>query len=105
ATRLGALAPTADGEHDEFVREEVRAPELVERRDDLAVGEIAGGTEQDQGAGVRDALEAEPFAKGVVLLLRRRLSLALPGDPQVLHRPRRVLRPGRGVRGLVGRGL
>jgi hypothetical protein len=99
------VVPSADRQDDELVGQEIRPPELVEGRDHLAMSEVAGRPEQDQGAGVGHALEAEPPAKRVVVLFGRRLLLALSGKAHILHRPRRVLRPRRGMRLLVGRGL
>jgi len=61
----------------EVVRQEVRPPQLVEGRDDLAVGEIARRPEQDEDARIGDALEPEAFAERVVVLPGRRLALAL----------------------------
>ena len=52
-------------------------------------------------ARVRDALEAEALAERVVVGPGRRLALALAGEPEVAHRPRRVLGPRRGVGLLV----
>ena len=60
------VRPPADGRAatnscgSRFVRQQ-----LVERRHDLAVGEVAGRAEQDDDAGVRDALEAQAVAERV----------------------------------------
>ena len=45
--RLVLVGTPADGEQDELVREQVRSPQLVDGRDDLSVGEVAGRPEQD----------------------------------------------------------
>ena len=91
-TRAGRCARS-----DELVRQEVRPPQLVQRRNDLAVGEVAGRPEQDEDARVRDALEAEALAERVVLWLCGRLRRVAARQAQVAHRPRRVLRPRRGI--------
>ena len=107
AERVVVVLAPADGEDDELVRQQVRPPQLVERGQDLAVGEVAGRTEQDEDRRIRHALQAQALAQDVLRGLRARGTLALARLAQVLHRPRRVLRPRRGTGrdGLVGRGL
>ena len=75
--RLIVVWPSTDGQQHELVRQEVGPPQLVEGRDDLAMGEIAGGPEQDQDRRVRDALQPKPFAQDVGDRLRARGALAL----------------------------
>ena len=55
--------PIAD-EH-ELVGQQVGPPELVERRHDLAMGQIAGRAEQDEDERVRHALKPEALAQRV----------------------------------------
>jgi hypothetical protein len=46
-------------------REEPLQGEVVKRRDELALGEVAGAAEDDDRRGLRDACEPEPFAQRV----------------------------------------
>ena len=73
------------------MREQVGPPQLVDGRDDLAVGEVAGRPEQDDDRRVRHALEPQALAQDVLGRLGPRRPLALPREAQVLHRQRRVL--------------
>ena len=99
------VRPAADGDEHELVRQQVGPPQVVEGRDDLAVGEVAGRPEQDDDRGIRDALEAQAVAQDVLDRLGPRRALALAGEAQLAHRSRRVLGPWRGPGGdrLVGR--
>ena len=78
--RLVRVRAPADGDERELVRQQVRPPQLVERGDDLAVGEVAGRAEQHEDGRVRHALQAEALAQGVVEGLaagaRRRVAAA-----------------------------
>ena len=91
--RLVVVRPPADGEQHELVRQQVGPPQLVEGRDDLAMGEVAGRPEQDQDRRIRDALEAEALAQDVGDRLRARGSLALAGETELLDRRRLALGP------------
>ena len=95
--------PAADAQDGELVRQEVRPPQLVERRHDLAVGEVAGRAEQDQHAWIRHALEAKALAQRVGRLLLAAPAAGRPGLAQLAHRARRVLRSRGGVGRLVRR--
>ena len=88
-----AVRPPPDPHDRELVREQVRPPQLEERRDHLPVGEVAGGAEQHEGRRVRDPLEAQPFPQRV--LERPAGGAALPesGQPQVARRARQPRRP------------
>ena len=97
--RLVVERPAADGQHPELVRQQVRPPQVIERRQDLAMGQVAGRAEQDQHARVGDARQAEPFAQHVLHGLGAGAALPGTGQPQLLHRPRRVLRAGRRLGG------
>ncbi len=75
--RLVVVRPPTDGQQHELVRQQVGPPQLVEGRDDLAMGEVAGRPEQDQDRRIRDALEAKALAQDVGGRLRAR-RLACP---------------------------
>ena len=62
AKRVVVIRPPADRQDDELVRQEVGPPQLVEGRDDLAMGQVAGGSEEDEGARVGDAFETKTLA-------------------------------------------
>ena len=62
---LVRIRPPGHGDQAELGRQQVRAPQLVEGRHDLAVGQVAGGAEQDEGARVRHPLQAEPCRSGL----------------------------------------
>jgi len=64
--RLVLVRPPADGQEDELVRQQVVAPQLVERRDDLAVGEVAGRPEEHEDRGVWDPLQTQAIAQDVL---------------------------------------
>ena len=57
--------------------QQVRPPQVVDRRDDLAVGEVAGRPEQDEDRRVRHALQAQALAQDVLDRLGAR-GLRLP---------------------------
>ena len=63
--RLVVERPPTDGQQHELVRQQVGPPQLVESRDDLAMGEIACRPEQHQDRWVGDALEAKALAQDV----------------------------------------
>ena len=102
--RLVVVRPPADRHEQELVRQQVVPPQLVERRHDLAMGEVAGRPEQHEDRRIGDALEAKPLAQDVLDGFRPRRALALAREADLAHRQRRVLGPGRrlGGDGLVG---
>ena len=91
--RLVVVRPATDGQQHELVRQQVGPPQLVEGRDDLAMGEVAGRPEQDQDRRIRDALQPKTLAQDVGGRLRARGALALAREPELLDRQRRVLGP------------
>jgi hypothetical protein len=97
----------ADGHDLELVREQVRPPQLVERRQHLAVGQVAGRAEQHDDRRIRDACEAQAFAQDILGLARLRRPATDPRLAHLAHGERRVLwtRGGPGRDRLVGRGL
>ncbi len=87
----------------ELVWQQVGPPQLEQRGHDLAVGEVAGGAEQDEGGRVRDPLEAQALAERVLeALLAGRAATVLGREAEVAHRARRVL-PGGAAGGAAGR--
>jgi hypothetical protein len=64
------------------VRQQVRAPQVIERRHDLAVGEIAGRSEKYEDRRIRDALEAQALTQDVGDRLRAGCALALASQAQ-----------------------
>ena len=105
AERFVVVRSPADRQEDELVRQQVRAPQLEERRDHLSVGEVAGAAEQDEDGRVRDALEPEALAEDVLERPGPGSLAALAGQPELLHRARRFLgaRPRTSGDRLVGR--
>ena len=65
AERRVVVRPPPDGEEPPVGGQEVRPPELGERREDLAVGQVAGRPEQDDDVGIRHPLEAEALPQRV----------------------------------------
>ena len=78
--RIVVVGAATDGQDHELMGEQVRPPQLVEGRDDLAMGEVAGRAHQDEDGWIRDPLEAEALAQHVGRRLRPRRSLGLPGQ-------------------------
>jgi len=108
--RLVVVRSPSQRQQHELVRQEVRPPQVVDRRDDLAMGEVAGRAEQGEDRGVRYPLETQSLAQDVVrrACLGGSLGrLALARFAQLAHRPRRLLGARRGSSGdgLVGRCL
>ena len=59
------VRPPADRHEHELVGQQVGPAELVERRQDLPVGQVAGRAEQDDDARIGDPLQAEALAERV----------------------------------------
>ena len=79
--RLVVERPPPDGEEGPVGRQEVGPPELGQRREDLAVREVAGRPEQDHDVRVRHALQAEALPQRVDVAVRRRpAALAVAGE-------------------------
>ena len=94
----------AEPDEHELVGQEVRAPELVEGRDDLAMREVARRPEEHERGRVGHALEAQALPQRVVEGLRGRLALALAGETDLADRPRGVATGLRARRRGCGRG-
>ncbi len=77
AERVVVERSAPDRQQHEFVRQQVRPPQVVHRRDDLAMGQVAGRPEQDEDRGIRHALQAQALAEDVRRRLRPRRALAL----------------------------
>ena len=75
---LVVVGPAADRDEHPVLGQEVRPPQLGERREDLAVAEVAGRPEEDHDVGIGDALEAQALAEGVGVVLGRVTALAAP---------------------------
>ena len=75
--------PTPDRDERPVGRQEVGAPQLRERREDLAMRQVAGRSEQHRDVRVRNPLEPQPLAQRVDLGLRRGAS-ALPAEREPL---------------------
>ncbi len=61
---LVVVRAPADRQQHELVRQQVGAPQLVEGRDHLAVGQVAGPAEQDEDGRVRHPLEPQALRGG-----------------------------------------
>ena len=86
-----------DGDQHELVGQQVRPPQLVQRRDHLAMGQVAGRTEQDQTSRIGHPFQAETLAQRVVELGRWRSSLPCPAQAHLADGLRRI--PGRAAAG------
>ena len=84
------IGTTPDGDEPELVRQQVRPPELEQRRHQLAMREIAGRAEEHEHAWVGHPLEAEALAQRV----RRRW----PARPATTAGTREPELPDRGRR-------
>ena len=101
AERFVVVGPAADRQQHELVGQQVRPPQLVERGDDLAMSQVAGGTEQGNDGRIRDALQPKAIAERVLHRARGRAPVGLAEEPQLAHRPRRLLGARRGMGDLV----
>ena len=63
--RLVVVRAPTHGDERELLREQVGPPQLEERRDDLAMREVAGRAEQDEGGRVRHPVEPEALPERV----------------------------------------
>ena len=95
--RVVVVRPAPDRHQRPVGRQQVRAPQLRERGNDLAVRQVPGGPEQHHDVRVRHPLQAQALAERVDLVVGgRALALAVPGQPLLAERLR-----GRGRGGLA----
>ena len=78
---LVVVRPPADRHELPVLGQEVGAPELGQRREHLAVRQVAGRPEQDHDVRVGHALEPQALAQRVDVLLRGSMSLADAVEP------------------------
>ena len=64
---LVRLLRPRDSDDAELLREEASERERVERREELALREVAGGTEDDERARLGRAAQAQPLQQRIVL--------------------------------------
>jgi len=95
AERLVVVRPAPDRDEHPVLGQEVRPPELGERRDDLAVRQVASRAEQDHDVRVGHALQPEALAQGIALGRLGRL-VALPVLGETLIPDGSTARRGRG---------